>query len=168
MPPPMPDEYITSETNIPPDVDTGEINIQITDKETKEIFSTRARISRDPDELTDPDPLTVMKGPHENTEEQWYIDILETDPESGYIDRDVLRTVMDETESDETVINTRSEEVKTLLRYLVETGQYSSISQASRTIMYEYLTDNYADLVDEYVNLKVKREQRKLVGDDET
>lgn len=163
----MSDEYVTSETNIPSNADNEEVNIQITDKETKEIFNTRARISRDSEDLADPVPLTVVKGPHENTEEQWYIDILETDPESGYVDRDALRTVMDETEDDETVINTRSEEVKTLLRYLVETGEYSSVSQASRTIMYEYLTENHSELVDEYVDLKVKREQRKLVGDDD-
>lgn len=163
----MSDEYVTSETNIPSNVDNEEVNIQITDKETKEIFNTRARISRDSEDLSDPVPLTVVKGPHENTEEQWYIDILETDPDSGYVDRDVLRTVVEETEEDETVINTRSEEVKTLLRYLVETGEYSSVSQASRTIMYEYLTENHSELVDEYVDLKVKREQRKLVGDDD-
>jgi len=162
----MSDEYVTSETNLPPDPEQGEISIQVTDRETKEIFSTRARVSRDRDELSEPDPLTVVKGPHENTEEQWYIDILETDIDSESVDREVLETVMEETEDEPTVINTRSEEVKTLLRYLVETGQYSSVSQASRTIMFEYLSGTHPDLVDEYVDLKVKREQRELTGGD--
>ncbi|WP_323192224.1 hypothetical protein [Halostella sp. PRR32] len=162
----MSDEYVTSETNLPPHPEQEEISIQITDRETKEIFSTRARVSRDREDLADPDPLIVVKGPHENTEEQWFIDILETDIESESVDRNVLESVMEETESDPTVINTRSEEVKTLLRYLVETGQYSSVSQASRTIMFEYLSDAHPDLVDEYVDLKVKREQRELTGSD--
>lgn len=162
----MSDEYVTSETNLPPDPEVGEISIQVTDRETKEIFSTRARVSRDQAELSEPDPLTVVKGPHENTEEQWYIDILETDIDTESVDRDVLETVMEETKDDPTVINTRSEEVKTLLRYLVETGQYNSVSQASRTIMFEYLSETYPDLVDEYVDLKVKREQRELTGGD--
>lgn len=162
----MSDEYVTSETNLPPDPECNEITIQVTDKETKEIFSTRARISRDAEELVDPSPLTVMKGPHENTEEQWYIDILETDIESASVEREVLREVMDVTTDDPNIINTRSDEVKTLLQYLVETGRYSSVSQASRTIMFEYLSETHPELVDEYVDLKVRREQRELTGGD--
>lgn len=162
----MSDEYVTSETNLPPDPERNEISIQVTDKETKEIFSTRARISRDTEELADPSPLTVMKGPHENTEEQWYIDILETDIESASVDREVLREVMDVMADDPNIINTRSDEVKTLLQYLVETGRYSSVSQASRTIMFEYLSETHPELVDEYVDLKVRREQRELTGGD--
>lgn len=160
----MSDEYVTSETNLPPDPERDEISIQVTDKETKEIFSTRARVSRDSDELDDPAPLTVVKGPHENTEEQWYIEVLETDIDAESVDRGTLERVMDATADDPNVINTRSEEVKTLLRYLVETGQYGSVSEASRKILYEHLSERYPELVDEYVELKVKREQRELTG----
>ncbi|WP_121823158.1 hypothetical protein [Halostella salina] len=160
----MSDEYVTSETNLPPDPERDEISIQVTDTETKEIFSTRARVSRDPDELADPDPLTVVKGPHENTEEQWYIEVLETDIDAESVDRGTLERVMDETADDPNVINTRSEEVKTLLRYLVETDEYGSVSEASRKILYEHLSERHPDLVNEYVDLKVKREQRELTG----
>jgi len=160
----MSDEYVTSETNLPPDPERDEISIQVTDTETKEIFSTRARVSRDPDELADPDPLTVVKGPHENTEEQWYIEVLETDIDAESVDRETLERVMDATADDPNVINTRSEEVKTLLRYLVETEEYGSVSEASRKILYEHLSERHPDLVNEYVDLKVKREQRELTG----
>lgn len=158
----MTDEYVTSETNLPPDPEGGEIRLQITDKSTKEISSTRARISRNPDDLSDPVPLTVVKGPHENTEEQWYIDVLETDIESEEIDRELLEEAYEEVKTDANVINTRSDDVKTLLRYLVEKGRYSSVSQASRTIMFEYLSDQYPELLDEYVDIKVRHEQREL------
>lgn len=158
----MTDEYVTSETNLPPDPEGDEIKLQITDKSTKEISSTRARISRSPDDLNDPVPLTVVKGPHENTEEQWYIDILETNIESEEIDRELLEEVYENVRSDANVINTRSDEVKTLLQYLVEKGQYGSVSQASRTIMFEYLSDQYPELLDEYVNLKIRHEQQQL------
>ncbi|MDL5360509.1 hypothetical protein [Halalkalicoccus sp. NIPERK01] len=162
----MSDEYVTSETNLPPDPEGEEITLQISDKDTREIFTTRARVSRNPDRLTDPTPLTVVKGPHENTEEQWYIDVLTADVESESVDRDLLRDVMDEVRDDANVINTRSDEVKTLLRYLVETGRYSSVSQASRTIMFEYLANTHPELVDEYVDLKVRFERRELLDDE--
>lgn len=162
----MSDEYVTSETNLPPDPEGEEITLQISDKDTREIFTTRARISRNPDRLTDPTPLTVVKGPHENREEQWYIDVLTTDVESESVDRDLLRTVMSDVRDDANIINTRSDEVKTLLRYLVETGRYSSVSQASRTIMFEYLANTHPELVDEYVDLKVRFERRELLDDE--
>ena len=158
----MTDEYVTSETNLPPDPEGEEIRLQITDKRTKEISSTRARISRTADDLSDPAPLTVVKGPHENTEEQWYIDVLETGIDSEEIDRDLLEEAYEEVKNDANIINTRSDDVKTLLRYLVEKGQYSSVSQASRTIMYEYLSDRYPELLDEYVDVKVRLEQQEL------
>lgn len=162
----MSEEYVTSETNLPPDPEGEEILLQISDKNTREIFSTRARISQDSTTLTDPVPLTVVKGPHENMREQWYIDILTTDVESETVDRELLQAAMNDVSDDANIINTRSDEVKTLLRYLVETGRYSSVSQASRTIMFEYLSDNYPELIDEYVDLKVKRERQELLEDE--
>lgn len=158
----MSDEYTTSETNLPPDPEGEEIRLQITDKSTKEIFNTRARISQSPDDLNDPAPLTVVKGPHENTEEQWYIEILKTNIDSEEIDRELLEKVYEKVRTDANVINTRSNEVKTLLQYLVEKGRYGSVSQASRTIMFEYLSDQYPELLNEYVELKVKHEQEEL------
>jgi len=56
------DQYITSEDHLPADTD-GEISLQVTDQETKHIFTTRARIARDAAELDDPDPLTILRGP---------------------------------------------------------------------------------------------------------
>jgi hypothetical protein len=159
----MSEEYVTSETNLPPEPEGKEITLQISDKDTREIFNTRARISRNPDALTDPAPLTVVKGPHENKEEKWYIEILTADIESESVDRELLRTTLKEVKDDANIINTRSDEVKTLLRYLVKTGQYSSVSQASRTIMFEYLADTHPELVDEYVDLRVKLEHQELL-----
>lgn len=162
----MSEEYVTSETNLPPDPEGEEILLQISDKDTREIFSTRARVSRDSAALTDPVPLTVVKGPHENRKEQWYIDILTADVEAETVDRDLLRTAMGSVNDGENIINTRSDEVKILLQYLVETGRYNSVSQASRTIMFEYLSENYPELIDEYVDLKVKRERQELLEDE--
>lgn len=159
----MPEEYVTSEANLPPEPEGKEITLQISDKDTREIFSTQARVSRNSDTLTDPVPLTVVKGPHENKEEQWYIDILKTDIETKSIDRELLRTALIEVKEDANIINTRSDEVKTLLRYLVKTDQYSSVSQASRTIMIKYLSNTYPELVDEYVELKVNLERQNLI-----
>lgn len=161
----MAEEYVTSETNLPPNPEGEEILLQISDKDTREIFSTRARISRDPDRLADPVSLTVVKGPHENTKEQWYIDVLTADVGAETVDRDLLRTVMSDVNDDANIINTRSDEVKTLLSYLVETGRYSSVSQASRTIMFEYLSENHPELIDEYVDLKVQHEREELLDD---
>lgn len=154
----MSGEYVTSESNLPEDPDDAEVRLQVSDKRTKEIFNTRARISRSPEDLNDPEPLTVVRGPHENIEEQWYIEVLETDAEGG-IDASVLRSVMEDLDGDSNVINTRSEEVKVLLEYLTRTGKYGSVSEASRSIMLEYFSNTYPELVDEYVELKVKAER---------
>jgi hypothetical protein len=160
----MTGKYMTSESNLPDKPEGEEIQLQVSDERTKEIFNIRARVDRDPDELTDPDRLTVVKGPHENTEEEWYIDVLETDPDDG-IDRERLEATISAMEDQSTVINTRSKEVKTLLRYLTETGEYESVSEASRTIMLEYLSDSYGELVDEYIDLKVQSERSELADE---
>lgn len=160
----MTGKYMTSESNLPDEPVGEEIQLQVSDERTKEIFNIRARIDRNPDELTDPDRLTVVKGPHENTEEEWYIDVLETDPDDS-VDRERLEATMSAMEDQSTVINTRSKEVKTLLRYLTETGEYESVSEASRTIMLEYLSDNYAELVDEYIDTKVQSERSELADE---
>ncbi|MDF9748518.1 hypothetical protein [Natrinema salsiterrestre] len=157
----MAGKYITSESNLPDDPKGEEIQLQVSDEETKEIFDIRAKIDRDPDTLADPDTLTVVKGPHENTEEEWYIDILETDS-GDLIDAELLESTLTDIQNQSTVINTRSEEVKTLLQYLTEKGEYESVSEASRTIMLEYLSDTYPELVSEYIDLKIQSERSEL------
>lgn len=160
----MAGKYITSESNLPDDPEGEEIQLQVSDEETKEIFDIRARVDRNPDNLTDPDTLTVVKGPHENTEEEWYLDVLETD-NGDPIDTELLESTMTALEDQSTVINTRSKEVKTLLQYLAEKGEYESVSEASRTIMLEYLSDTYPELVSEYIDLKVESERSELAGE---
>ncbi len=159
----MSSEYVTSETNLPENYEDGEIQLQISDKDTKEIFSTQAKISRDPEDLDDPEPLTVVRGPHENIEEQWYIEILKTDTEPGGVDTAVLKSVLEDREDDSNIINTRSEDLKTLLEYLTRSGRFDSVSEASRSIMLEYITENYPDLVEEYADLKVQAERDGLI-----
>ncbi|MDJ1433276.1 hypothetical protein [Halostagnicola sp. A-GB9-2] len=103
----------------------------------------------------------MVKGPHENTEEEWYIDIIETD-EADNIDVELLEATMEEIEGQSTVINTRSKEVKTLLQYLAEKGEFQSVSEASRSIMLQHLSENYPALVREYIDLKVQSERSDL------
>lgn len=157
----MAGNYVTSENNLPEDPAGEETTLQISDERTKEISSVRARIDKDPDNLTDPDTLTVVKGPHENTEEEWYIDIIETD-EGEDIDLELLEATTRALEEESTVINTRSKEVKTLLQYLTEKGEFQSVSEASRTIMLQHLSENYPNLVSEYIDLKVQSERTDL------
>ena len=160
----MAGKYITSESNLPDNPEGEEIQLQVSDEETKEIFDIRAKIDRDPDNLTDPVALTVVKGPHENTEEEWYLDVLETD-DGDSIDTELLESTMNDVEEQSTVINTRSKEVKTLLQYLTEKGEFESVSEASRTIMLEYLSDTYPELVSEYIDLKVQSERNELADE---
>ncbi|GAA0281683.1 hypothetical protein [Halobacterium noricense] len=162
--------YITSEDHVPEDTD-GEVTIQVTDQETKEIFQTRARLSRQADELDDPDMLTIMRGPHENTEEQWYIEVIETEPSTRPIDEAVLRKCIRESQSKSNVVTVRSEEVRALATYLVEVGEYDSVSEVVRTVFLNHLSETQSDLLDQYVSqrMDLKHEQmsQRLVGDDE-
>lgn len=161
--------YITSEDHLPEDT-TGEVTIQVTDQETKEIFQTRARLSRQADDLDDPDTLTIMRGPHENTEEQWYIEVIETEPSTRPIDEAVLDKCITESQLESNVVTVRSEEVKALATYLVEVGEYDSVSEVVRTVFLNRLSETRSDLLDQYVNqrMDLKHEQmsQRLVGDD--
>ncbi|QHS17713.1 hypothetical protein GWK26_11475 [haloarchaeon 3A1-DGR] len=158
----MPGTYVTSETNLPPDPEDGEIRLQVTDQHTKEIFDTRARVSRDPDSLEDPEPLTVLKGPHENVEERWYIDVIETDVEEPDVDVELLESIIDETAARNNVINTRSREVKAILLYLERTGEFESVSEASRQLMLDHLAEEYPELLEAYIDRKVERDRDGL------
>lgn len=159
----MSSEYVTSETNLPENYKDGTIQLQISDKDTKEIFNTQAKVSRDPEDLDDPEPLTVVRGPHENIEEQWHIEILKTDTGPEGVDSAVLKSVIEDLEDDSNIINTRSEDLKTLLEYLTRSGTFESVSEASRSIMLEYISENYPDLVEEYADLKVQAERDELI-----
>ena len=158
----MTKRYITSEEHVPEDT-SGEIIMQIMDQETKEIFTTRARIARSPQDLPESSPLTITQGPHENTGEQWYIDVLETNVEKR-IDRDLLNECLDRCRSEPNVITTRSTDLRAMLKYLVETGQYDSISIAIRNIVHDHLAEHHGELLDEYIDLKATR-KRNEIGD---
>ncbi|MGQ4555375.1 hypothetical protein [Halobellus sp. GM3] len=163
----MSDRYVTSEDHLPADTD-GELTLQVMDQETKHIFTTRARIARDPDELTDPDSLTITRGPHENREEQWYIEIIETNVGETSVDEAVLEACFKRSREGSNVLTARGEDVKTLVSYLVETGEYDSVSTATRTLLREHLAETRPELVDRYVDLAAEREreemQRRLGG----
>jgi len=155
------DQYITSEDHLPADT-SGEISLQVMDQATKHIFRTRARIARDPDTLNDPDPLTILRGPHENREEQWYIEILETQVEEPNVDEAVLRECLQESREGSDVLTARGEDVKTLVSYLVETGEYSSVSNAVRSLLRDHLSEIRPELVDRYVDLRTEHEREDL------
>jgi hypothetical protein len=157
----MAGKYVTSENNLPEDPEGDEIRLQVSDEETKEIFDVKAKVDRDPEKLSDPERLTVLKGPHENIEEEWYLEVIETNDGDG-VDTELLGVTMNRIEDQSTVINTRSKEVKTLLQYLTECGEFESVSEASRTIMLEYLSEAYPGLVREYIDLKVESERSEL------
>lgn len=160
----MAGKYVTSANDLPEDPEGEEIRLQVSDEETKEIFDVKAKIDRNPENLTDPERLTVVKGPHENIEEEWYLEMIETD-DGEHVDVELLESTMEQVADQSTVINTRSKEVKTLLQYLTERGKFESVSEASRTIMLEYLSDTYPELVSEYIDLKVESERDELANE---
>lgn len=154
----MTTEYATSEEHLPEDL-SGDVTLQVTDKATKEIFVTRARIARDAGDLADPEPLTVVRGPHENIEEQWYIEIIETGADEPEVDREALRESIRRSKEGSNVVNARSDDLRALLLYLVETGTYDSVSEAVREILHDHLTAAHPGLVDEYVDLRAELER---------
>ncbi|MDS0300541.1 hypothetical protein NDI76_17465 [Halogeometricum sp. S1BR25-6] len=153
--------YTTSEEYLPEDTE-GEVTLQVTDTESREIFRTRARVSRDPDDLSEAVPLTVVKGPHENRQEQWYIDFIETDVGEGDVDEDLLRECLREAREGSDLMNARSEELRAMLQYLVRTGEYDSLSDAVRSLLSAQLSREYPELVEEYVDLRTALERESV------
>lgn len=149
-------QYSTAEENLPEDTD-GEIRLQVTDTNTKEIFVTRARVSRSATDLDDPEPLTVVRGPHENIKEDWHIEILESNPDLDDIDDEILRDCIEYSRSESNVINARSEDARALLQYLVAVGEFESVSDAVRTIINAYMQDTYPELLDAYLDAKAEQ-----------
>lgn len=162
--------YITSGDHLPADT-SGEVTVQVTNQETKEIFRTSARLARDPEELDDPEPLTVLRGPHENTEEQWYIEVIEADLDAAPVDEAVLDRCIEESRSESDVVTVRSEDVRALVTYLVETGEHDSVSGAVRALVREHLAESRPALVDRYVERRARVERdelaREFTGSDE-
>ena len=156
-------EYITSEDHVPDDT-SGEITIQVTDQETKQIFETRARIAPTAAELSNPQPLTILRGPHENVEDQWYIQFLDADiGGSGVdVDTDLLRECLEQSREGSNVLTARSEDVKAMVQYLVESGEYESVSVAVRSLLRDHLAEEHPELVDEYVSLRAERERDEV------
>lgn len=157
----MPGEYVTSETDLPADP-REEVTLQITDGETREIFTTRARVARDPGALDDPEPLTVVRGPHENIEEQWYVDVIEAGVDDEAVDEAALRAAIAESRSSSNVVNTRSEDVRALLTYLVRVDEFGSVSEAARTIIREHVADERPELVAAYVERRAEFDRDEL------
>jgi hypothetical protein len=153
--------YRTSEEYLPDETE-GEITLQVTDTESREIFRTRARVSRDPDDLVDPAPLTVVRGPHENIEEQWHIEFIETDAADSAVDAILLRDCIEEAREESDLLNARSEELRALLLYLVRDGEFESISEAVRSLLSAQLSSEYSALVDEYVEARTAVERESV------
>jgi hypothetical protein len=153
----MSKEYVTAEEQLA-DAGEGETVLQIRDAETKEIFRTRARIAREPERLADPAPLRVVGGPHETSEEQWYVELLPADD----VDEGRLRRLADDQQDASNVVNTRSDDLKVLLRYLVETGQYESTAAATRALAFEGLAASRPSLLEIYDDVRTEFEADPL------
>lgn len=147
--------YSTSGEELPDDPD-GEVRLQVTDTATKKIFVTRARISKSADDLDDPEPLTVVRGPHERIKEHWYIEILEETPDLESIDEELLLEFIEQSRSDSNVINARSEDARAMLQYLVLVDEFGSVSEAVRTMVLDYMQDAYPVLLDSYLDAKAE------------
>lgn len=154
-------EYVTSEDELA-EVPDEAVTLQITDKETKEIFRTRAKIAENPDELTDPAPLTVVRGPHENVQEQWYIEILDATADGREIERELLRESIEQTRTESNIVSARSDDLRSLLVYLVKTGEYASVSEGVREILLEHLSEEYPDLIETYAEVRAELDREDL------
>ncbi|WP_120246448.1 ubiD operon protein [Halopiger aswanensis] len=156
----MSKHYITTEEHLP-DEELAETTLQITDAETKRIFEARVRIAREPDELTDPRPLRVVTGPHENVSEERYVELID-EIDEGEIDDDLLHRLTTEQESASNIVNTRSDDLKVILRYLVESGQYESTAEALREIAFQHLAENRPALLETYEDVRTEFEADPL------
>ncbi|MFB6085014.1 MAG: ubiD operon protein [Halorientalis sp.] len=148
----MSSHYITSADHLPEE-SGAETTLQITDAQTKRIFEARVRIAQDPDELADPVPLTVVAGPHESVSETMYVELLDETDASG-LDRELLTRLATDQEAASNVLNTRSDDLSVLLRYLVETGEYESTADALREVAFDGLAAERSALLDAYAEVR--------------
>ena len=161
----VPPEYVTSADHFPDDT-KGEVTLQITESETREIFTTRAFLAKEEDDLSNPSPLTVLRGPHENTEEQWYIEIIETDIEESHAtnaNKELLQECLFDARTNSDLVNTRSEDVRALIDYLVEINEYDSVSEAVRSLTKAAIADQYPEHLEAYVEVKSEFESEELL-----
>ena len=156
----MSSHYITSADHLPEE-SQAETTLQITDAQTKRIFEARVRIAQDPDDLTDPEPVTVVAGPHESVSETRYIELLDETDATG-LDEELLTRLATEQETTSNILNTRSDDLKVLLRYLVESGEYDSTADALRKIAFEHLAADRPALLDAYADLRQEFEDDPL------
>ncbi|MDS0477738.1 ubiD operon protein [Natrinema sp. 1APR25-10V2] len=156
----MSNHYITAAEHLP-DEERTETTLQITDAETKRIFEARVRIASEPDELTDPRPLRVVTGPHENVSEERYIELIDEIDSAG-VNEDLLRRLASEQETASNIVNTRSDDLKVVLRYLVESGQYESTAEALRELAFQHLAENRPALLETYEEVRTEFEADPL------
>lgn len=164
----MSSHYITSEENLPEE-SGAETTLQITDARTKRIFEARVRIARDPEDLADPEPLTVVAGPHESVSETRYVELLDGTDVTG-VDEDLLGRLATEQETTSNICNTRSDDLKVLLRYLVETGEYDSTADALREVAFDHLAAERPALLEAYADVRRESDDDPLeraLGDGE-
>jgi hypothetical protein len=154
--------YTTSEEHLPEEPE-GEVTLQVTDTESREIFWTRARVARDAEALAEPEPLTVVRGPHENIEEEWHVEILETDVEER-VDVALLRECIEETREGSDLLNARSAELRAMLEYLVRCEEYDSLSDAVRSLLSAQFAEQYPALVEEYVDERTSIERDEIAA----
>jgi hypothetical protein len=152
--------YTTSEEHVPEDPE-GDVTLQVTDTESREIFWTRARIARDPEGLESPEPLTVVRGPHENIEEEWYIEVIEARLDEG-VDTELLRECLLEAMEGSDLLNARSAELRATVEYLVETGEYESLSAAVRSLLSAGLSEAHPDVTEALVEERTRLERDEL------
>lgn len=156
----MSSHYITSADHLPEEPQT-ETTLQITDAQTKRIFEARVRIAKDPAELTDPEPLTIVAGPHESVSETRYVELLDETDATG-LDHELMAHLAAEQETASNILNTRSDDLKILLQYLVETGEYESTSAALREIAFDHLATEQPALLDAYAEVRRERDDDPL------
>jgi len=60
------------------------------------------------------------------------------------------------------IVNTRSDDLKVVLRYLVESGQYDSTAEALREISFQYLAENRPALLETYEDVRTEFEADPL------
>ncbi|MDG5758298.1 hypothetical protein QA600_02975 [Natronococcus sp. A-GB1] len=99
-----------------------------------------------------------MRGPHETTKEQWYIEFVDETTTT----EERLEQLLEKQADRSNVINTRSGDLDVLLQYLVETGQYESTADATRELLFKQLADEYPSLLETYVDLKNRHESDPL------
>lgn len=157
-------EYVTFEEDLPTDTD-GEVTLRAREAETGETVRARVRLSEDADSLSDPQPLTVVRDPREDVEDRWYVEIVETDVRvrEDPVDRERLRDCVERARRGSNVVNARSTDLKALLLYLVEEGEYDSVSEAVRRLVTDHVAAEHPALLEAYVDVRAEFERDSLV-----